>query len=541
MAKQLMYSDEARKQILNGVRKLADAVRITMGPTGRNVILEQSYGSPTVSKDGVTVAKEVELEGKFENMGAKMVNEVADKTSDVAGDGTTTATVLAERIYSRGLKAITSGANPMEVKRGIDEAARAVVRDLKKRTTPVSKKEEIAQVGTISANNDSHIGNLLADAVDKVGKDGVITVEEGNTLETTLELEEGMQFDKGYISHYFITDQERREAVLEDARVLLFEEKISNLRDFVPLLEKVAQQGDPLLIVAEDMEGEALAATVVNKLRGVLDCCAVKAPGFGKRRKAMMEDLAVLSGGRFISEDLGVELENVEISDLGTADRIVVTEDDTTIVGGGGDQDDIQARIERIRTQIEKSDSDYDREKLQERLGKLTGGVAVVRVGAASESEMGEKKARVEDALHSTRAAVDEGILPGGGTALLRAKKAVEKRRKNITGDQKIGADIVKDALEAPIRTIAKNTGQNGAVVASEVLSQDDENVGFDARTGEYVDMLEAGIVDPTKVTRTAVENAASLGGLMLTTETLVTDIDDEEEEEEEGPEGSVR
>ena len=539
MAKQLMYGDEARKQILNGVRKLADAVRITMGPTGRNVILEKGFGSPSVSKDGVTVAKEVELEGKFENMGAKMVNEVASKTSDAAGDGTTTATVLAEHIYRRGLKAVTSGANPMEVKEGIDEAARAVIRELKKRSNPVSKKEEIAQVGTISANNDPHIGNLLADAVDKVGKDGVITVEEGNTLETTLDLVEGMKFDKGYISHYFVTDTERREAVLEDARILLLEDKVSNLRDLVPLLEKVAQQGDPLLVVSEDVEGEALAAMVVNKLRGVLDCCAVKAPGFGNRRKSMLEDLAVLTGGRFISEDLGVDLENVQLSDLGTADRIVVTEDDTTIVGGGGDEKNIQARIERIRNQIAKSSSDYDKEKLHERLGKMTGGVAVVRVGAATESEMDEKKARVEDALHSTRAAVEEGIVPGGGTVLLRCKDAVAKRRKNIKGDRKIGADIVMDALEAPIRTIAKNTGENGGVVASEILSQDNENVGYDARTREYVDMFEAGIIDPTKVTRTALQNAASIGGLMLTTETLVTDIEDEEEEE--GPEGSVR
>ena len=539
MAKQLMYSDEARKQILNGVRKLSDAVRITMGPTGRNVILQKSYGEPTVTKDGVTVAKEIELEGKFENMGAKMVNEVASKTSDNAGDGTTTATVLAEFIYRRGLKALGSGANPMAIKRGIDASVDAVVKNLREMSKEVSNREEIAQVGAISANNDAEIGNLLADAVDKVGKDGVITVEEGNTLETELEFLEGMQFDKGYLSPYFVTNAQQMEAVLEDAYILIHEKKINNLREFVPLLEQVAGGNRPLLVIAEDVEGEALAALVVNKLRGVMSACAVKAPGFGDRRKAMLGDLAVLTGGRFISEDLGVKLENLSVNDLGTADRIVINKDQTTIIGGGGSEEDVKGRIDQLRRQIEESTSDYDREKLQERLAKLAGGVAVVRVGAATEAEVTERKARVEDALHATRAAVEEGILPGGGSALVRCKDALEKVRKRLRGDEKLGAEIVMDALNAPISTIAENTGHNGAVVVSEVLDRD-VNVGYNANTGEYVDMFEAGIVDPTKVTRTALQNAASIGGMMLTTETLVTDLE-EDEEEEEGPEGSVR
>ncbi|MFW6188831.1 MAG: chaperonin GroEL [Planctomycetota bacterium] len=537
MAKQLMYGDEARTKILKGVQKLSDAVRVTMGPTGRTVILQKSYGAPKVTKDGVTVSKEIELEDEFENMGAKMVNEVASRTSDDAGDGTTTATVLAEFIYREGLKAIASGANPMAVRRGIEAAVESVVKELQQVSHPVESKKEIAQVGTISANNDPAIGNLLADAVEKVGKDGVITVEEGNTLETQLEFVEGMQFDKGYLSPYFVTSPEEMECELEEPYVLILEDKISSVRDLVPLLEKVANAGNPLLIIAEDVEGEALAALVVNRLRGVLSCCAVKAPGFGDRRKAMLGDLAVVTGGRFISEDLGVQLENVQLSDLGRADRVVVTQDDTTVVGGQGKPADVKARIQQVRTEIEQSTSDYDQEKLQERLAKLTGGVAIVRVGAATEAEMTEKQARVEDALHATRAAAEEGVIPGGGSALLRCRDVVQKRRKRLRGDEKIGADIVSRSLNAPVSVIAENTGHNGAVVASEILERED-GIGFDANTGEFVDMLKAGIIDPTKVTRTALENAASIASLMLTTETMVTDI---EEEEEPAPEGAVR
>ena len=536
-SKQLIYGDDARKQIQRGIGKLADAVRITMGPTGRTVILQKSFGAPKVTKDGVTVSKEIELEGKFENMGAKMVNEVASRTSDKAGDGTTTATVLAEAIYSEGLRNITAGANPMAVKRGIEAATEAVVDELGARSKSVEGREEIAQVATISANNDPGIGELLADAFDKVGEDGVITVEEGNTLETTLELVEGMQFDKGFISPYFITRAETMEAELEDACVLLHEKKISSLREFLPLLEKVASAGRPLLVVAEDVEGEALAGLVVNKLRGVLHCCAVKAPGFGERRKAMMGDLAVITGGRFISEDLGIKIENLQLSDLGTAKRVTVTKDDTTVVEGSGKQGDIQGRIEQVKRQIEDTTSDYDREKLQERLARLSGGVAQLNVGAATEAEMTEKKARVEDALHATRAAVEEGIIAGGGATLVRCREAVERARKKLRGDEKIGADIIAKALASPLATIAENTGQNGAVVVNEVLKRKG-NVGFDANTGQYVDMFKAGIVDPTKVTRTALENAASIAGLLLTTETLVTDYD--EDEEEAAPEGSI-
>jgi len=539
-AKQLMYSDEARAKILKGVRQLADAVRVTMGPTGRTVILQKSYGGPKVTKDGVTVAKEIELPDNFESMGAKMVNEVATKTSDDAGDGTTTATVLAELIYREGLKAVASGANPMAIKRGIDEAVEAVVEELKARSRPVATKEEIAQVGAISANNDRAIGDLLAEAVEKVGKDGVITVEEGKGLETELELVEGMQFDKGYLSPYFITNAEEMTSELEDAFILIHQAKISNARELIPLLEKVAGAGKPLLVVAEDVEGEALALLVVNKLRGLLQCCAVKAPGFGERRKAMLGDLAIVTGGRFISEDLGVKLENLQLSDLGRAKRVRVTKDDTTVVGGAGKKADIKARIEQVRTQIEQSTSDYDREKLQERLAKLTGGVAVIRVGAATEAEMGEKKARVEDALHATRAAVEEGILPGGGCTLVRCKDAVAKKRERLRGDEKLGADIVARALEAPLATIAENTGFNGAVVVAEVLQHDD-GIGFDANTGQYVDMLKAGIIDPTKVTRTALQNAASIASLLLTTETLVTEIKEDEEKGAAVPEGAVR
>ncbi len=538
-AKQLMYGDDARAKILKGVQKLADAVRVTMGPTGHTVVLQKSYGGPKVTKDGVTVAKEIELEDKFENMGAKMVNEVASKTSDDAGDGTTTATVLAELIYREGLRAVASGANPMAVKRGIQGAVEAVVKELESRAHPIESKDDIAHVGAISANNDAQIGALLADAVEKVGNDGVITVEEGNALETQLDLVEGMQIDKGYLSPYFVTNPEDMECELEEAYILIHQGKIGNARDLLPVLEKVAQAGKPLLVIAEDVEGEALAVLVVNKLRGVLPCCAVKAPGFGDRRKAMLGDLAVLTGGRFISEDLGLDLEGVELSDLGQAGRIVITQDACTIIEGAGEASDVKARIQQIRHQIDESTSDYDREKLQERLAKLSGGVAVVKVGAATEAEMTEKKARVEDALHATRAAVEEGIIPGGGCTLVRCKGVIDKKRDRLRGDEKIGADIVAKALEAPLSTIAANTGLNGAVVVAEVLERDD-GIGLDANTGEYVDMMATGIIDPVKVTRTALENAASIGSLMLTTETMVTEIG-EDDEDQRAPEGAVR
>ncbi len=537
MAKQLMYGDEARKKILRGATILADAVRVTLGPTGRNVILEKSFGSPTVTKDGVTVAREVELKDPFENMGAKMINEVASKTSDVAGDGTTTATILAENIYREGLKAVAAGANLAAVKRGIDIAVDAAVGELKSLSRQVSTRQEIAQVGTISANNDPAIGDLIAEAMDKVGKDGVITVEEGKSTETTLELVEGMQFEKGYISPYFITNPQQMRCELEDCLVLVHEKKIANVREFLPLLEKVVSAAKPLLVIAEDMEGEALATLVVNKLRGVLHACAVKAPGFGDRRKAMMQDMAILTGGQMISEDLGLKLETLQVSQLGSARRVVIDKDTTTVVGGAGSRKDIQARIRQIRTQIDQSSSDYDREKLQERLAKLTGGVAVVHVGAPTETEMKEKKARVEDALHATRAAVEEGIIPGGGVAPLRAIAAVEKVRSKARGDEKLGVDIVRRALESPLKQIAENAGQNGSVVVEEVRAEA-TTVGFDANTGELVDMFEAGIVDPTKVTRSALQNAASVAGLLLTTETMVTDYEKKKDEPE--IEGSV-
>ncbi|MHC5033896.1 MAG: chaperonin GroEL [Planctomycetota bacterium] len=537
--KQLMYGDQARAKILKGVQKLADAVRVTMGPTGRTVILQKSFGGPRVTKDGVTVAKEIELEDKFESMGAKMVNEVASKTSEDAGDGTTTATVLAELIYREGLRAVAAGANPMAIQRGIQAAVQAVVAELQARSHAVASKEDIAQVAAISANNDREIGDLLADAVEKVGKDGVITVEEGNTLETQLEFVEGMQFDKGYLSPYFITSPEHMQAELEDPFILIHQQKISNLREFVPLLDKVLSAGRPLLIVAEDVESEALAALVVNKLRGILPCCAVKAPAFGERRNAMLGDLAVVSAGRFISEDLGLKLENLQLSDLGTAKRVVVTKDDTTVIEGGGKPSDIKARIDQIRRQIDESTSDYDREKLQERLARLSGGVALIRVGAATEAEMNEKKARVEDALHAARAALEEGIIPGGGSTLARCRDVAIKRRERLRGDEKVGADIIARALAAPLITIAENTGVNGHVVVAEVLEQE-EGIGFDARTGQYVDMVKAGVTDPTKVTRTALENAASIGALMLTTEIMVTEVD-EDEEGRAVPEGAVR
>ncbi len=521
MAKELRFDQEARNSILRGVNILADAVKVTLGPKGRNVILEKSFGSPTVTKDGVTVAKEIELEDKFENMGAQMVKEVASKTSDTAGDGTTTATVLAQAIYREGSKVVAAGANPMDVKRGIDLAVEEVVKELKKLSKPTKDQKEISQVGTISANNDETIGNIIAEAMNKVGKEGVITVEEAKGMETTLDVVEGMQFDRGYLSPYFVTDPEKMEAVLDDAYILLNEKKISNMKDMLPILEQIAKMGKPFLVIAEDVEGEALATLVVNKLRGTLKCCAVKAPGFGDRRKAMLEDIAILTGGKVISEDLGIKLENIKMSDLGRAKRITVDKDNTTIVDGAGDKDDIEARVKQIRVQIEETTSDYDREKLQERLAKIIGGVAVINVGAATETEMKEKKARVEDALNATRAAVEEGIVPGGGVAYLRCLPALEKIK--VEGDKKIGVDIVKRALEEPIRQIANNAGQEGSVVTEKVKNEKG-SFGFDASKDEYTDMIKAGIIDPTKVVRLALQNAASVASLMITTEALVAE-----------------
>jgi chaperonin GroEL len=530
MAKQLLYTDEARKKLLAGADKLAHAVGITLGPTGRNVIIDKSFGGPTVTKDGVTVSKEIDLADPFENMGAKLVNAVAQKTSDVAGDGTTTATILALAIYQEGLRNITAGANPMSVKRGVDKAVAAVVDYLEGITKKLSKKEEMKQVASISANNDPVIGQLMADAFERVGKDGVITVEEGKTSETTLEFVEGMQFDKGYISPYFITTPDLK-CELEDAYILLYEKKLSNVRDMLPLLERIAQSGKPLLIIAEDVESEALAALVVNKLRGVLQVCAVKAPGFGDRRKAMMGDIAVLTGGQFISEDLGIKLENVTLEQLGRAKTVRVEKESTTLINGAGKKADIQRRIDMIRAQMEQTESEYDKEKFSERLAKLTGGVAIIRVGAATEAEMKQKKGRVEDALHATRAAVAEGILPGGGVAPIRAIPAVREAADQLKGDEKLGAEIVVRALEKPVRTIAENSGVDGAVVADEVRLRGEKNpnIGYDANTGDYVDMFKAGIVDPTKVTRSALQNAASIAGLMLTTEVMVTKIEEDE------------
>jgi len=527
-AKQLLFDEEAKKKMRVGVEKLAAAVKVTLGPTGRNVVLQKSYGGPTVTKDGVTVAKEIELEDPFENMGAKLVNVVASKTSDTAGDGTTTATVFAEAIFVEGLKAVTSGVNPIALQRGIDKAVEAVVKHLKELSKPVKGKSDIASVGTISANGDTEIGNILADAMEKVGKDGVITVDEGKTIDTTLEFVEGMQFDNGYISAYFMNNVQNLTCELEKPYILIYEKKIASLRELVPVLEKSAQTGSPLLIIAEDIEGEALAALVVNKLRGVLNVCAVKAPGFGDRRKAMLEDIAALTKGKMISEDLGIKLENVTLDDLGHAERVKITKDDTTIVGGAGAKKDIEGRIAQIRKQIEQSTSDYDKEKLNERLAKLTGGVAVIHVGAATETEMKEKKARVEDALHATRAAVEEGIVPGGGVAFLRCIDTVNALK--FKGDEKVGAQIVAKALELPIRTIAENSGNDGSVVAADVLEKP-TNTGFDARTGEYVDMVKAGIIDPTKVARCAIQNAASVAGLMLTTNVMVTELKKEKKE----------
>jgi len=538
--KQLLFSDAARRKMLEGVDILAHAVGTTLGPTGRNVILSKSFGGPTVTKDGVTVSKEIELPDPFENMGAKLVNVVASKTSDTAGDGTTTATILARAIFREGLRIVTVGANPTTVRRGIEKAVEAAVNELTKMSRPVSKKEEIAQVGTISANNDATIGNLLADAVEKVGRDGVITVEEGKTATTQLEFVEGMQFDKGYLSPYFVTSPTTMEAILDDALILLHEKKIANLRDLIPLLEKVAQSGKPLIIIAEDVEGEALATLVVNKLRGILNICAVKAPGFGDRRKAMLADIAVLTGGTVISEDLGIKLESLTLDQLGHAKQIKVNKDSTTIIQGAGSREAITKRVDQLRRQIAETESEYDKEKFQERLAKISGGVALISVGAATEAEMKEVKARVEDALHATRAAADEGIVPGGGTALIRVIPAVEKLAETLTGDEKIGASIILRALEEPIRHIAGNSGHDGGVIADEVKSRTG-SIGFNANTGEYVDMFAAGIVDPTKVTRSALQNAASISALMLTTEAMITNIKDDEEKGAARAEGSVR
>lgn len=525
MAKQLLFEDHARARMLAGVDKLANAVAITMGPTGRNVIIDKSFGGPTVTKDGVTVAKEIELEDRFENMGAKLVVEVAQKTSDLAGDGTTTATVLARAIFREGLRNIVAGSNPAAIRRGIEKAVDAASEQLKKLGRPVSSKEEVAHVGAISANNDMTVGNLLADALERVGKDGVITVEEGKTRQTEVEYVDGMQFDKGFISPYFITNPGTMEAQLENALVLLYEKKISNIRDLIPLLEKTAGSGQPLLLIAEDIDAEALTLLVVNKLRGTLNVCAVKAPGFGDRRKAMLGDIAVLTGGTLISDDLGIQLENVSLEHLGRAKKVVVDKNQTTLVEGAGKRADIDKRVGQIRAQIEQTDSEYDKEKFQERLAKLAGGVAVISVGAETEAEMKQTKARIEDALHATRAAVEEGILPGGGVALLRCRDALEAAKSSAKGDEKIGIEIVLQSLSAPMRQIADNGGIDGSVVVDEV-SQKPANVGFNANTGEYVDLVKAGVIDPVKVVRTALSNAASIAGLLLTTEALVTTFD---------------
>jgi chaperonin GroEL len=540
VAKQLLFQDFARNRILRGVDKLADAVAVTMGPTGRNVILGKSFGGPTVTKDGVTVSKEIELEDKFENMGAKLFNEVASKTSDVAGDGTTTAIVLARAIYREGLRNVTAGSNPAAIRRGIEKGVEAAVEHLYSMAKPVTDQQDIANVGAISANNDRKIGDLLAEAMQKVGKDGVITVEEGKTAETTYKVVEGMQFDKGYLSPYFINRAAEMDCLMEDAYILIHEKKITNVRDLIPLLEKVAQGGKPLLIIAEEVEGEALAMLVVNKLRGILNVCAVKAPGFGDRRKAMLGDIAILTGGTMISEDLGLKLENLTLQHMGRAKQITVDKDKTTIVEGAGKHADIKNRIDQLRSQIETTDSDYDREKYQERLAKLSGGVAVVSVGASTEAEMKQTKARVEDALHATRAAAEEGVLPGGGVALLRCEEAVEKARGGARGDEKIGVDIVLRALSSPLRQIADNCGVDGSVIADEVR-QKPLATGYDANVGKYVDMFRAGIIDPLKVVRTALENASSIAGLMLTTETLVTDLPKEDKKKRQRVEGAVR
>jgi chaperonin GroEL len=526
-AKEIMFDQRAREAILKGVNTLADAVKVTLGPKGRNVVIEKSFGSPTITKDGVTVAKEIELENKFENMGAQMVKEVASKTSDVAGDGTTTATVLAQAIYREGAKLVAAGHNPMDIKRGIDKAVEAVVAQLKKLSKPTKDHKEIAQVGIISANGDATIGNIIAEAMEKVGKEGVITVEEAKGLETTLDVVEGMQFDRGYLSPYMVTDPERMEAVLDDAYILIHEKKISNMKDLLPLLEQIARGGKPLLIVAEEVEGEALATLVVNKLRGTLHVCAVKAPGFGDRRKAMLEDIAILTGGKMIAEELGLKLEQVTLKELGRAKRITIDKDNTTIVDGAGKKADIEARVKTIRAQIEETTSDYDREKLQERLAKLVGGVAVINVGAATETEMKEKKARVEDALHATRAAVEEGIVPGGGVAYLRCLKTLAEVK--VTEGEKSGLELVRRALEEPIRQISENGGLEGSIVVNKVKESKETNYGFNAASGEYEDLVKAGVIDPTKVSRTALQNAASVASLMLTTMAMIAEKPKEE------------
>jgi chaperonin GroEL len=532
MAKQITYGDESRQAILRGVNRLADAVKVTLGPKGRNVVLDKKFGSPLITKDGVTVAKEIELKEPLENMGAQMVREVASKTSDVAGDGTTTATVLAQAIYREGSKNVTAGANPMALKRGIERAVAAVTEELKKLSKPV-KGKMIAQVGTISANNDETIGKIIAEAMEKVGKDGVITVEEAKSMETSLEVVEGMQFDRGYLSPYFVTDPERMECVLESALVLIHEKKISSMKDLLPVLEQVAKLGKPLLIIAEDVEGEALATLVVNKLRGTLHVAAVKAPGYGDRRKAMLEDIAILTGGKAITEDLGIKLENIKLDDLGKAKKITIDKDNTTIVEGDGKARDIEGRVKQIRTQIDETTSDYDREKLQERLAKLVGGVAVIKVGAATETEMKEKKARVEDAMHATKAAVEEGIVPGGGVALLRCVKAVDSVKAD--SDENVGVSIIRRALEEPLRQIASNSGFEGAVVVAKVRESKTAEDGFNALTDEYENLVEAGVIDPTKVVRSALQNAASIASLLLTTEALVSEIPEEKEEKAAG------
>jgi chaperonin GroEL len=537
MAKQLIFSDEARRAVLRGVEQLSRAVKVTLGPKGRNVVLDKKFGSPTITKDGVTVAKEIELEDPYENIGAQLVKEVAEKTSDAAGDGTTTATVLAEAIYREGLKNVTAGANPMALKRGIEKAVEKVVEELKKLSKPIKEKKEVAQVATIAANCDHAIGDLISEAMEKVGKDGVITVEEAKSTATTLEVVEGMQFDQGYLSPYFVTDAERMEVVLDDPYILIHEKKISNLKELLPLLEKIARTGKPLVIIAEEVEGEALATLVVNKIRGTLVAVAVKAPGYGDRRKAMLEDIAVLAAGKAITEDLGIKLENVDINDLGRAKRIKIDKDNTTIVEGAGKTAAINGRIAQIKKQIEDSDSDYDKEKFQERLAKLSGGVAVINVGAATETEMKEKKARVEDALHATRAAVEEGIIPGGGVGLIRAIPALDKFK--LEGDEQVGVDIVRRSLEEPIRQLSTNAGLEGSVIVQRV-KQEKVNIGYDITQDAYVDMISAGVIDPTKVTRSALQNAASIASLLLTTEALIVDKKEDEKSMPQMPPGGM-
>jgi chaperonin GroEL len=524
-AKELVYREDARSAMLRGVNALADTVKVTLGPKGRNVVLSRTFGSPLVTKDGVTVAKEIELKDRWENMGAQMVREVASKTSDLAGDGTTTATILAQAIYREGIRNVAAGANPMDLKRGIDKAVEVVVEELKKMSKPVKSHKEQEQVATISANSDKKIGEIIAQAMEKVGKDGVVTVEEAKSMKTELEFVEGMQFDRGYLSPYFVTNPDRMEAILENPAILIFEKKISSMRDLMPLLEQTAREGRPLLIIAEDVEGEALATLVVNKIRGTLKIAAVKSPAFGDRRKAIMDDIAVLTGGRSITEDLGIKLENVKVEDLGKAKKVVIDKDNTTVIEGAGKRNAIEGRIKQIRTQIDETTSDYDREKLQERLAKMAGGVAVIRVGAATESEMKELKARVEDALHATKAAAEEGIVPGGGTALLRTQKAVEKLMKSMEGDLRTGAEIIRRAVEEPMRMISKNAGHDGAVIVEKVRSQSETNVGFNADEEKIENMVEAGVIDPTKVVRVAIQNASSISGLLLTTEACISDV----------------